>query len=425
MGELFFGKGLRETLQVSMFGGFSITYAGKKMGFSRSSNTKFIQLLQLLFLHYGNGITKKELIDALYGWEAGVNPNKNLNSVIYRLKKQLILAGLPEENYVRLENGMCRWSSSFPVETDAVLFEDYMERAAGAAEDVRIRLLRQAEQLYTGEFLPEFSTELWVIERSLQYKKLYETAVRDVGKYLNQSGNYRDELKLYRKAGKIYPYDKWQVHEIDCLMLLKEYKEAYEVYQYSAKLYCEEMGVPPGPEMINRLRQIERQIKSPVGSFEDLRENFREKQNRGAYYCLYPSFLDSCQLLARVAERNGRSIFLMLMNLTDKMGKEITDMRKLEVQMALLKEVIKSTLRRGDIFTTYSKSQFMIILVGTKQENCNKAFTRCLERWKKTEGARGELSYSVESLVKLLSPEAAEREEDSSWDGKQFLNTLR
>ena len=40
----------------------------------------------------------------------------------------------------------------------------------------------------------------------------------------------------------------------------------------------------------------------------------QEQKNTGAYYCLYPSFLDSCQLLARVAERSGRSIFLMLLN---------------------------------------------------------------------------------------------------------------
>lgn len=415
------GAGEREILQVVMFGGFSITFAGKKIGFSRSSNTKFIQLLQLLFIHNEFGISKKELIDALYGWDAGGNPNKNLNNVIYRLKKQLILAGLPEGDYILLENGMCRWNSSFPVETDAVLFHECLKRAGTAPYEERINLLRQAEQLYTGEFLPEYSTELWVIEKSLQFKRQYEAALKEVGQYLKQSGNYHDELKLYRKAGKIYPYDKWQMQEIDCLMQMKEYKVAYEVYKKTAKLYCEELGVPPGPEMVNRLRRIERHIKSPVGSFEDLRENFRDKHSGGAYYCLYPSFLDSCQLLARVAERNGCSVFLMLLNLTDKMGKEIADTEKLEIQMELLKEVIRTTLRKGDLFTTYSKSQYMIILVGTEQENCNKAFTRCLERWKKTEGARGELSYSVQSLIKMLDPELMKQENAALWDrGKTY-----
>ncbi len=411
-----FGSKPQEVLVVNMFGGFSMTYAGRKIAFSRSSNTKFIQLLQLLLLNAGHGISKKELIDTLYGWDEGVNPNKNLNNVIYRLKKQLITAGLPEEDYVILDNGMCRWNSSFPVETDAVLFAKYAAAAENKEGDERIRALEKAERLYAGELLPEFSTELWVIEENLKLKNLYEQTVKALGAVLREAGEYQEELKLYRKAGKIYPFDKWQVQEIDCLMLMKEYKEAHDVYQNTASLYCEEMGVPPGPEMVSRLRQIEQQIKNPVGNFEDLKQNFQEQQNRGALYCLYPSFLDSCQLMSRVAERTGRSVFLMLINLTDKMGKEITDPARLETQMDLLKEVIRSTFRRGDLFTTYSKSQYMIILVGTEKENCNKAFTRCITRWKNTEGARGELSYSVESLIKMLNPELSDEENTSSWN---------
>ena len=80
-------------------------------------------------------------------------------------------------------------------------------------------------------------------------------------------------------------------------MSLKEYKEAYDVYRNTAKLYCEELGVPPGPEMVSRLRRIESQIKNPVGNFDDLKKTSGEQKNTGAYYCLYPSFLDSCQLL--------------------------------------------------------------------------------------------------------------------------------
>lgn len=105
----------------------------------------------------------------------------------------------------------------------------------------------------------------------------------------------------------------------------------------------------------------------------------------------------------------------MLLNLTERMGKEITDSEKLETQMEILKEVIRSSFRRGDLFTTYSKSQYMIILVGTEKENCNKAFTRCLDRWKQSEGAKGELSYSVESLVKMLNPELSQEGETPDW----------
>ena len=52
-------------LQVKMFGGFSMIWENRTITFTRSSNKKFIQLLQLLFLHYRDGIEKSVVLDAL------------------------------------------------------------------------------------------------------------------------------------------------------------------------------------------------------------------------------------------------------------------------------------------------------------------------------------------------------------------------
>lgn len=407
--------GYENKLNVRMFGGFFIEYEGRPVTFPRSGSTKFVQLLQLLFLNQPQGMSKDLLLGSLYDRDSGVNNNKNLNNVIYRAKKQLLAAGLPEEDYIVLENGTCRWSSSFPVEVDVIKFEEKVEKSRTAEGVQRKLLLEEAEALCTGEFLPAFSTELWVIERSLKYKKRYEQVVQELGAILETEGDYNRELALYRKAAKIYPYDQWQMKEMDCLIAIKEYRSAYELYQNTARLYCVELGIPAGPEMIERLRKMERQMTHPVGDFEDIKEHLGREEGKGAYYCFYPSFLDSCHLLARTEDRTGRSLFLMLINLTDAKGREIKNLVKLEKQMELLKEVIKASFRQGDFFTTYSKSQYMIVLLGTEQENCGKAFRRCLERWKKMEGASGELSYSVEALTKLLNPGVVKQKEPPAW----------
>lgn len=415
------GPGMR----VDMFGGFSMTFDGNQLAFARSSNTKFIQLLQLLFLNYGTGIAKKQLLDALYGWETEGNPNKNLNNVIYRLKRQLAAAGLPVEEYIILEDGICRWNSSFPVEVDTVRFEARIREAeraeeTGEAEDEAIRLLEEAELLYKGEFLPQYSTELWVIEKNQYFKKLYEWLVLKLAGWHERREEYQEELRILQKAAKIYPYEDWQVKEIDCLLLMKEYKQAYDVYQETSRLYCEDMGIPPGREMLERLRMIEHQVTNPVGSFEDICKNFREKEKEGAYYCLYPGFLDSCRLLARMAERSGQSVFLMLLTLTETKGKEFLDPEKREQQMELLKQMVRGSLRKGDLFTRYSNSQYLIGLVGTERENCSNVFTRIQVKWKNTPGTRGALSYSVESLLKLTEPEIFSSRRPPSWGKKKL-----
>lgn len=396
-------------MTVHMLGGFSIEYNGKPVIFARSNSTKFIQMLQILLVNYPQGISKEHLIDILYDRESGVNNNKNLNNVIYRAKKQFVGAGLPEETYMVLENGICRWNSSFPVEVDAASFEKKAMEAFAEKGIVRKVLLEEAESLYTGEFLPAFSTELWVIEKNLKYKKRYKQIVHELGAYLKEEGNYNRQLALYRKAAKIYPYDQWQQEEINCLISIKEYKMAHELYRDTVRLYCEELGAFPGTEMVKWFHEMERQIVNPAGSFEDIRENLRKgNPSKGAYYCLYPSFLDACYLLARMEERIGKTIILMLIHLTGARGKEITNRQKLEAQMEFLKAAIRENFRRGDLFTTYSKSQYIVVLIGIDQENCGRVFERIRQRWKSTEGTSGELNYSVENLTKIINFENME-----------------
>ena len=92
----------------------------------------------------------------------------------------------------------------------------------------------------------------------------------------------------------------------------------------------------------------------------------------------------------------------MLIHLTGAGGKEITNLDKLETQMEFLKAVIRNSFRRGDLFTTYSKSQYIVVLIANDQLNCERVFERCRKRWEQTEGASGELSYAAKSLVKMI-----------------------
>lgn len=388
-------------MHVSMLGGMAIDYGGRLLTFPRSSSSKFMQLLALLLLSGQKGIAKSELIGSLYNGEDGINLNRNLNNVIYRLKKQLVSAGFPEEEYIILENGRVYFSSSFPQEVDVIRFQEAVLNARTASAEVCRNLLEGALHLYSGEVLPEYAAELWAIQKRQECKNLYMEAVQNLGELLKKAGDIKGARELYRRAAKIYPFDDWQVMEMDCLIVMKEFNEAYTVYNETAKKYSEELGLPPGEELLARLHAMEKQMLHPVGSFSEIRKLLDQGESGGPYYCYYPSFLDSCQILARIAERSGISIYLLLCTLTEKSGKEFTDGEKLEAQMEKLKNVIGKTFRKGDLYTRYSKSQFLVILNGTEMENSIQAFDRLLSMWKAEEGAGGNISYSLESLLNL------------------------
>ena len=110
-----------KVLRIGMFGGFAMYYGEDAVVLNKAGSSKSVRLLQILLLCLKNGISKRELLDNLYGWNEKTdtaNRNKNLNNLIYRLKGQLAASGLPESEYVEIIDGMCHFRSPVPLELD-------------------------------------------------------------------------------------------------------------------------------------------------------------------------------------------------------------------------------------------------------------------------------------------------------------------
>lgn len=62
-------------------------------------------------------------------------------------------------------------------------------------------------------------------------------------------------------------------------------------------------------------------IQQSVGALEEIKKGLREKEEqKGAYYCSFPSFIDIYHVISRMMERSGISVYIMLCTLTDKNG---------------------------------------------------------------------------------------------------------
>lgn len=95
-------------LKVKMLGGFSLSYGDKELVVDRSSVSKTTQLLEMVLLCAEEGIAKTSLIDGLYGREDVENKNGSLNNTLFRLRRQLAVAGLPESSYITIQKGICQ-----------------------------------------------------------------------------------------------------------------------------------------------------------------------------------------------------------------------------------------------------------------------------------------------------------------------------
>lgn len=181
----------QEILEICMLGGFSVSYCGKEIQLGRKNTLKFIQLLQLIWLRGEHGISKKELIESLYDRREVADANNSINNLFHQAKKQLVAAGLPDCNYIIRTDGAYMAGQELPIRTDVHRFTELAESADREPDEERkARLYKQALDLYKGELLPDISTEIWVIEKNLQLKLIFEICVQRLADYYRKNGKF-------------------------------------------------------------------------------------------------------------------------------------------------------------------------------------------------------------------------------------------
>lgn len=386
-------------LEVNLLGSFSIKYEEKPISFGKRSQSRFMQLFQLLALH-PEGMVKDKLIEALYEWEAITNKNNSLNTLIYRLRKSLVTGGLPEEDYIKVSKGLCIWAGSMSLKTDVQAFEAAYEAANAAAEEKEERVkLECAFELYQGELLPQLANEGWVIVESVRLKRIYETVVKRLTQLLDKAGDYPEMYRVYTAAAALYPFEEWQTGQIESLMRMERYEEAQTIYKETVRRYSEELGLSPSQKMLNSFQVMREKLMQTEESFGKIKENLQEAAlERGAYYCALPSFVDTYRVICRVVERSGQTAFLMSCTLTQlnpnrekKNASEISEW---------LKTAICASLRRGDLCTRYSKNKYLVLLMGMQQEDGQIIMDRIRSNFSENPGTAGyRLEFSLSSAL--------------------------
>ncbi len=409
-----------QTLQVQMFGGFAMRFGGKPVLLNKIESSKAARLLQMLLAAAPGGIAKNELIDNLYGWDErvdAVSRNRNLNNVIYRLKGILTSAGLPADNYVEIDNGICRFVSHFPVETDTARFEEILAEARMCPKDTakRTALYEEANLLYVGELLPMNITCQWIFEKNTYYKELYFHTIRELEQEYQLRHDYLNLLGLYTRAAVIYPYENWQVKQIRCNLDMYRYEEAMEIYNQTMEMYARDMGSPPTEEMQRCFEEMNlqdaqhrREVRN-LSSWKTMDTIFMGREGNiiktiferddvsGAYYCTYPSFIDHCRVLVRNRRRHDPRAMLLFLTLNlSHSGRKAP-----QNQMDVLKEAIGHSLRKGDTYTRYGNRHFILMLTDIEKKDCGVVFERIEKTYHNMAPAGGELWYHAAMTQEL------------------------
>lgn len=361
--------------------------------------------LSYYFYTQDGGISKAALINALYGRSDVENKNGSLNNTIFRLRKQLTAAGLPESSYININGGMCTWDPDIETSVDVCDFKQTIESARHEkSQKTKMEIYAKAWKLYTGEFLPDMMGEDWAAVENIACRDMYFDCVEELCHYLKTEEKFEELYRVAHSAAEIYPFYDWQIWEIDSLIGMSRYKDGLDVYKRTTKLMFEELGLSPSAGMLERFKLMGERTSQAAGAIEDIKYRLREKESiEGAYYCTYPSFVDVYHVFGRMMERTGMSVFLMLCTL-NFINIE-TDDENQKYYSELLRESIQKAVRKGDFYTRYNIQQYLVMLIGITQENCtlvskriNKEFNKRLTRRKNVS-----IDYYVASLGEVCN----------------------
>lgn len=376
------------TLKVTLFDAFQMELETngqvQRISDQISSSKKLWYFLQyLVIFRHKKYIPQSEIIDTLWNNDEESNPANALKTLLHRARNTMEGLGYPDGKQVILyRRGMYSWNEELPLEIDAEKFESLCNKANGMGTDA-LPVLLEAIEVYKGDFLPKYSVVPWVIALRTYYQNRYQGACCDAIEILEQQQRYQEIISLCRKALAVIPYEECiHLKLVKALTAVGEQRLAIEHYAQTANMFMDELGVTPSEEFSKvylDLIKVSQGVQLDLSVIRD--ELVRDLPAEGPYFCELAVFQEIYRRETRVSQRSGNVMQLALISVMDGRNKKLTP-KQVSITMNRLKESLESILRRGDAFTRYSQSQYLLLLPYATYEGGEIVLQRALTHFK-------------------------------------------
>ncbi len=374
------------TLIIQMLGGFSISLSENIISDQNDRSKKVWAILAYLIAFRDREISQRELIELLWG-DGNIKSHANaLKTLLYRVRRVLeVLKIESSRKIIKTRRGYYSWNNDVPVLVDTEEFDRMVTAAEETLDDTeKLDIQLKALSLYKGDFLPNISGALWAVSLCANYHSKYIKLIYDTVLRLDEASRFDEIIALCRKAVAIDPYDE-QLHRslIRTHIRVGAQKEALRHYEYVTDLFFNHFGITPSEEFQSLYKEIIKTDNNAEHDLNRIKDNLCEKNvNPGPYLCEYEVFKDIYRLEARISARTGQASYISVISLTGPNELPLSP-KALNASMNRIKYIISSSLRRGDIFTRYSVSQYLLMLQSVSLEKSHMVISRILSNYKK------------------------------------------
>ena len=237
---------------ISLFGEMKIIGPKGVLTESELKSPKISRLLVYLLLSKKNGVSPREMADAIWPDEDADCVCKNLKGLIYRLQQAFSL--ISDKRLVESTPNGYQLNPKLNITTDFRLFELKKTNAINApTAEQKIELLKKAVNLYAGSFFHTAASEHWIMATAVNYQHQYIAAMGELLKTLFDERDYASVHHFSAKALKFEPHSEdvyfWMIRSL--VRIGHTEMARGELRTAQAKLFDEEYNV-----LMSRLKEV-------------------------------------------------------------------------------------------------------------------------------------------------------------------------
>jgi len=238
-----------DMLKIYGLGRFKVKYADKEKGIDNWTSNKALKLFKYFILHREKELYNDELVEIFW---PDVDPNtgkKRLYNTIYLLRKNLEM-----KDIVVNKTTSYKFNEDYKCWID---WEQFLEIYNNLDNNVTIKRLKQAVELYKGDLFPALRYENWIEDTRTNLKEKYLDILYKLSEKLYEENKHVESLMYLNKGmeDETYREDYYNLIMKNLAQTGRMY-DAISTFENYRRLVKDELDIDPGASITKTYQQI-------------------------------------------------------------------------------------------------------------------------------------------------------------------------
>lgn len=387
-------------VKMQLFRSFSLTYGDKVLEEDSIRSNKITKMLVFLLMNREHPLTRQRLIEIMWDDDTK-NPEGALKNLMYRIRNAL--KSLGDDEFICTAQSGYRWNPEIEVETDYEELERLgaqLESSKELGTEEKYKVCAKILERYKDNVTSSLTAESWMLSKIVWYRSIYIHAGKCLCQLLEEEEDWGRLEIVSSDILETEPFDEdFHVWLLTSLYGQNKYDQALVQYEKSKKSLYENLGISSPEKLCRVFNEKISEISDEITDIRRLLDETKEQEKQdGVYFCDYEIFRQIYRIEIRRMDRIGFAEHVLLLTLRkkeiDPAGMMIDAI--LKEGMEVLEQVIRKSLRRGDIAARYSQTQFIVLLPMCTYESGVKVVKRIQKNFRENCSRRGlELVYEL------------------------------